>query len=262
MSNRLQGKQLKINNIKELLGNISGISNYDIIYFYNDEWYIGQNPASPTLQNVTNSGNTTTINLLVKNATIGRQGDTTIVFGRDALKTNTGINNIAIGDYALENNTTGKKIIAIGNNSGNSTTNKDDLIYIGYNSAISNNGQNMIVIGHNSLLGASSNDSIVIGNNLDQLQNLSGKLIIGTSNDRILIEGDFINKKVEVKGSLTVTSKITQVTKKVHSSGASEVLVRNKITGEYEVIPTPLVPSYLEADENGNVMWVNKFMSI
>lgn len=239
-------KQIEALGFDNIFKNITGTAPNQTIVWNGTEWVLSLPPNVHGLQNVlTVSNASNTINhILLQNNRIGLGKYTggsenrNITFGKEALNSNLeGNNNIAFGNEALYSNTHGNNLIGIGYLAGRSSINVSNLIYIGTRAGYQNVGGNNIIIGHNSLESTNSTNNIIIGNNIKALSK-NNYFALGIADDKILVEGDFLNKKLEIKGSLEVNSKIREVIRNVYSIGENEILIRNKTTGFYEVLPS------------------------
>jgi len=137
--------------------------------------------ATPTLAQVTTAGNTTTNAITVGGLTVSTDatingikfgiggGNSTfnVAIGLNALVSNTGLGNTAIGYYALNANTTGESIVAIGAQSLKVNTTGGYHVSIGQNALLRNTtGTRNLAIGYQSLFyNTTGIDNIAIGSN-------------------------------------------------------------------------------------------------
>lgn len=241
---KLKLKQLENLELDVLFKNIVGTAPNQTVLFNGTNWVVGIPTNSSDLQNVLQNGNesTTVGALFLKKLRlgygkyVGGSENRTLAIGNKSLESNLEGNNIiSIGNEALYSNEYGSNLIAIGYSAGRSVHNTTDNIYIGTKSAYKNKGGNNIIVGHNSLESEDSTNLIVIGNNIKSIDK-NNYLAIGVSDDNILIEGDFLNKTLSVNAKLIVKSNISQVVKRIYTTGYGEILVRNKTNSNYEVL--------------------------
>jgi hypothetical protein len=141
--------------------------------------------STPTLDQVTTAGNTSTLGILVQGLTIGRGGsniNTNTAIGSSALTSNTtGTGNVALGYNALLSNTIGTNNISIGRASfqGNLSGSSNTIIGDGSAGGITSGSTNICI-------GASSGAGLVAGSYNTIIGSYGGA---DTSNYIVLADG-------------------------------------------------------------------------
>ena len=154
-------------------------------------------------------------------ADTGTVGSYNLAFGNEALSNvTTGNNNVALGANALKLATTSQSTIAIGANSLakmtgggysvaigylslNSNINKYSNVAIGYRSLEKTTGSNNTAIGSKAgNKGTGTSNCVFIGNSAGENETNSSKLHIANNPTESLIEGDFDNNWIVVKGTI------------------------------------------------------------
>jgi len=137
-----------------------------------------------------------------------------IGIGFQPLASNSGQNNIAIGNEALIFKTSGDSNIVIGKDAGRFITNGSTIVTTANTSILigsdtkplGDNQSNQIIIGH-STIGLGSNTTI-IGNGSTITTAIYGRLLLGTTTDSGLYQLD-VNGTARVSGAMTVTGNFT-----------------------------------------------------